>query len=106
MCQLLFCLILFFSNTNITERIVGFSGIGTRIVGEGKQADHLTTTTARERVLLCKIELCHGSLRQNFYKLFKIPTLSSIHTSVLHRSLFNKMGDTFAVAPSTNRIES
>ena len=35
-----------FSNTNLTEKTVGISGIRTRIVGvEGEHADHLTTTT-------------------------------------------------------------
>ena len=43
----------FFSNTNFTEKIVGFSGFRTRIVGvEGEHADHLTTTTAHQIKLL------------------------------------------------------
>ena len=42
------CLFSSFSNTNFTEKTVGFSGIRTRIVGvEGKHADHLTTTMAQ-----------------------------------------------------------
>ena len=42
-----FCLFLFFSSTNFTEKTVCFSGIQTQIVGvEGEHADHLTTTTA------------------------------------------------------------
>ena len=46
--QASFCLFLFFSNTNCTEKTVGFSRIRTRIVRvEGKHADHLTTTTAQ-----------------------------------------------------------
>ena len=50
--QGLFCLFSFFSNTNFTEKTVGFSRIRTQIVGvEGGHADHLTTTTAR--FLLC-----------------------------------------------------
>ena len=37
-----------FFKHNISEKTVGFSGIGTWIVGvEGEHADHLTTTTAR-----------------------------------------------------------
>ena len=40
-----FSLFSFFSNTNGTEKTVGFSGIRTKIVGvEGEHADHLTTT--------------------------------------------------------------
>ena len=43
-----FCLFLFFSNTNFTEKTEDVSGIQTRIVGvEGKHADHLTTTTTK-----------------------------------------------------------
>ena len=43
-----FCLFSYFSNTNFTEKTVGFSGIRTRIVGVvGKHPDHLTTTTAQ-----------------------------------------------------------
>ena len=39
-----FCLFSFFSNTNFTDKTVGFSGIWTQIVGvEGKHADRLTT---------------------------------------------------------------
>ena len=45
----LFCLFLFFSNTNFTEKTVHFCTIRTLIVGvEGKHADHLTTTTAHQ----------------------------------------------------------
>ena len=41
-----FCLFLFFLNTNITEKYVGFSRIQTGIViVEGEHADHLSTTT-------------------------------------------------------------
>ena len=44
--QPLFCLLLFFSNTNFTEKTVGVSGTRTRIVGvEGEHAEHLTTAT-------------------------------------------------------------
>ena len=43
----LFCSFLFFSNTILQKKTVGFSGIRTRIVGvEGQQTDHMTTTTA------------------------------------------------------------
>ena len=48
----LFLLFSFFSNTNFTEKIVGISGIRTRIVRvEGEHADHLSTTTARHVVM-------------------------------------------------------
>ena len=41
-----FCLFSFFSNSNFTEKTVGFSGIRTRIVGvKSEHADHETTTT-------------------------------------------------------------
>ena len=41
-------LFLYFSNTKIIDKTVGFSGIRTQIVGvEGKPPDHLTTTTAQ-----------------------------------------------------------
>ena len=44
-----FCLFSSFSNTNFTEKLVGFSRIQTRIVRvEGKHADHLTTITTLE----------------------------------------------------------
>ena len=44
----LFCLFLFFSNSNFTVKSIGFSGIRTRIISvEGEHADHLTTTTAQ-----------------------------------------------------------
>ena len=48
----------FFSNTNVTEKTVGVSGIRTRIVWvEGEHADHLTTTTAHHPFrLLSKFE--------------------------------------------------
>ena len=40
----LFCLLLFFSNTDFTEKTVDVSRIRTRIVGvEGEHADRLTT---------------------------------------------------------------
>ena len=43
----LLCLFSFFSNTNFTEKTVGFSGIQTWIIGvEGKPTDQLNTTTA------------------------------------------------------------
>ena len=43
----LFIFVLF--KHNYSEKIVGFSGIRTRIVGvEGEHADHLTTTTAQK----------------------------------------------------------
>ena len=43
----LFIFVLF--KHNYSEKIVGFSGIQTRIVGvEGEHADHLTTTTAQK----------------------------------------------------------
>ena len=43
-----FCLFSFFSNTNFTEKTVGFSEIRTRIVGvEGEHVDHLTTTSGQ-----------------------------------------------------------
>ena len=43
----LFRWILFFSNTNFTEKTVGFSGIWTWIVRvEGEHTDHLTTSAA------------------------------------------------------------
>ena len=39
-----------FSNTNFTEKTVGFSRIRTRVVGvEGEYADHLTTTRLVEQ---------------------------------------------------------
>ena len=42
-----FCLFLLFSNTNFTEKTVGFSEIRTQIIiVECEHADHLTTTTA------------------------------------------------------------
>ena len=42
-----FCLFLFFSNTLLQKKTIGFSGIQTRIIGvEGEHADHLTTITA------------------------------------------------------------
>ena len=42
-----FYLFSFLSNINCTEKTVGFSWIGTCIVGvEGEHADHMTTTTA------------------------------------------------------------
>ena len=42
-----FCLFSFFSNTNCTEKAVGFSRIRTRIVRvDGEQVDHLTTAPA------------------------------------------------------------
>ena len=49
-----FCLFSFFSNTNFTEKTVGFSGIQTRIIGvEGEHGDHFTTTTAQRGKSLC-----------------------------------------------------
>ena len=66
--QPLFCLLLFFSNTNFTEKTVGISGIQTRIVRvEGKHADHLTPTTAhmarlfvQYMCLLTTIKICQN----------------------------------------------
>ena len=53
----------FFSNTNCTEKTVGFSGIRTQIVGiKGEHADHLTTTTTRREEIYLKI-LFHPSVR-------------------------------------------
>ena len=44
----IFLYFLFFSNTNSTEKTVGFSGIRTQFVRvEGKHADHLTITRAQ-----------------------------------------------------------
>ena len=49
----LFLFILFFSSTNFTEKAVDFSGIQTHTVGvDGKQADHLPTTTAHSLIFL------------------------------------------------------
>ena len=43
----LFVYFLFFSNTNFTEKTVGFCGLQTQIIRvEGEHADHLTSTTA------------------------------------------------------------
>ena len=52
----LFLVISFFSNTNFTEKLyLDVSGIRTRIIViEGKYADHLTTTTAREQKILVR----------------------------------------------------
>ena len=44
----------FFLYTNFTEKIGGFSGIQTRIIGvEGKHTDHLNTLTALFTILEC-----------------------------------------------------
>ena len=59
-----FCLFSFFSNTNFTEKTVGFSGIQTRIVGvEGDHAEHLTTTTAQPGRCCCPwLPKCQGGM--------------------------------------------
>ena len=52
--QILFCSFSFVSNTNFTEKTVGFSRIQTWIVRvEVEHADHLTTTTALQVLILC-----------------------------------------------------
>ena len=48
-----FCLFPFFSDTNLTKKIVDYSGNRTRIIGvEGEYADHLVTTTAHVHLFL------------------------------------------------------
>ena len=61
----LFCLFSFFSNTNFTEKTVGFSAIQTSIIRvEGEHGDHLTNTTALKQSLVTfcfSIGFCNSS---------------------------------------------
>ena len=58
--------ILFFSNTNFTEKMFGFSGIRTRIVGvEGEHADHFHDPNPKR---VCRQDLINSFLLSWKYK--------------------------------------
>ena len=80
-----FCLFLFFSNTNFTEKTVGVSWIRTRIVGvEGEHADHLTTTLPHFFICmsLCKV-LIYVSISQIYICLSLFFTCLSLRLILL-----------------------
>ena len=66
--QLKSLFILFFSNTNFTEKMFGFSGIRTRIVGvEGEHADHFHDPNPKR---VCRQDLINSFLLSWKYKSF------------------------------------
>ena len=78
-----FCLFSFFLKKNFIEKIVGVSGIRTRIRKKGKDADHLTTTTAPVKLLLV-----HGSVSALetghviFYRILYVFCLTSYMSNI------------------------
>ena len=86
-----FCLFSFFSNTNFTEKTVGFSKIRTRIVGvEGQRADKLTTATAQVIPIFVpfifsvspSVFLSHFQLSLYFFLSFFLSLIHSLISSI------------------------